>query len=106
MILVLAILLAVFVLESPWNVVAVAGAGAIETLEVVLFVRWSQRRRVQVGAETLIGETAEVVTPLRPDGQVRLHGELWRASCAEGALPGELVRIRGIDGLTLDVERQ
>jgi membrane-bound serine protease (ClpP class) len=106
MILVLAVLLALFVLESPWNVVAIVGAGAIETLEVVVFVRWSQRRRVQVGAETLVGETAEVVTPLRPDGQVRLHGELWRASCAEGALPGELVRVTAVDGLTLEVERR
>jgi membrane-bound serine protease (ClpP class) len=106
MILVLAILLALFVLESPWNVVAIVGAGAIETLEVVVFVRWSQRRRVQVGAETLVGETAEVVTPLRPNGQVRLHGELWGASCAEGALPGELVRVTAVEGLTLEVERR
>jgi membrane protein implicated in regulation of membrane protease activity len=46
-----------------------------------------------------------VVTRCAPLGQVRLQGELWRARCEEGADPGERVRVRALDGLTLVVER-
>ena len=57
-----------------------------------------------MGAETLIGASAEVVTECRPLGQVRVQGELWRARCELGASPGETVRIAGRDSLTLLVE--
>jgi membrane-bound serine protease (ClpP class) len=60
---------------------------------------------VTVGVETLVGASAEVVTPLTPVGQVRIQGELWRARCETQAVAGERVRVRGIDGLTLLVER-
>ena len=104
MILVVAVLLAVFVLPPPWGYAAVAAAAAIEVAEIVLFVRWSQRRRVQMGAETLVGATAVVVEPLRPDGLVRVVGELWRARCDREVDAGVRVRVRALDGLTLEVE--
>lgn len=100
-----AVLLAVFVLDPPWSFVAVGGAVAFEAAEAFVLVRWSQRRKVAMGAETLVGETGEVVDPLRPEGRVRVQGEVWRARCAEGALPGEQVRVRALDGLVLEVER-
>jgi membrane protein implicated in regulation of membrane protease activity len=46
-----------------------------------------------------------VTEPCRPDGQVRLNGELWEARCAEGADRGETVRVTGREGLKLVVER-
>jgi len=36
------------------------------------------------------------------DDWVRVNGELWRA---RGAESGERVRVRAVDGLTLEVER-
>jgi len=36
------------------------------------------------------------------DDWVRVNGELWRA---RGAEAGERVRVRTVDGLTLEVER-
>jgi membrane protein implicated in regulation of membrane protease activity len=47
---------------------------------------------------------AEVVSACRPDGQVRLRGELWAATCDAGADPGASVRVRSVDGLRLRVE--
>jgi membrane protein implicated in regulation of membrane protease activity len=52
----------------------------------------------------LIGQTALVVEACRPDGRVRLLGELWRAHCARGADVGEHVRVLRIRDLTLEVE--
>ena len=104
MILVGAILLALFVLPSPWGLVAVLGALVVEVGETAFWIWLSKRRRPQVGAEALIGARAEVVSPCRPLGTVRVAGELWRARCEQGADRGEAVRVRSMDGLTLDVE--
>lgn len=67
-----------------------------------------RRRRATTGEEELIGAEAQVVAPLAPEGQVRVHGELWQARLSGGgsAAAGERVRIVGRDGLTLLVQRQ
>jgi membrane-bound serine protease (ClpP class) len=100
-----AILLAVFVLPPVWGIVAVAGAALAEIAETVFWIRLSRRRRIQVGPETLIGAHGEAATACRPDGQVRVHGELWQARCEAGVDAGEPVRIVAREGLTLIVER-
>jgi membrane protein implicated in regulation of membrane protease activity len=100
-----AILLAVFVLSPPWGVVAVGAAAVIEIGEFFFWMWLSRRRRPQAGAEALFGVRAEVVAACRPVGSVRVQGELWRARCDEGADPGERVRVAGLEGLTLVVER-
>lgn len=99
-----AILLALFVLPSPWGVVTVVVALVVELAETGALLWWSKRRRAQVGAEVLLGRSAEVVVACRPVGQVRVEGELWRAYCEEGADPGDTVRVKAIDRLTLVVE--
>jgi membrane-bound serine protease (ClpP class) len=104
MVLIAAILLAVFVLPFGWGVAAVAGAAALEVVEIFFWIWLSKRYSIQVGAETLVGARALVVTPCRPVGQVRVQGELWQARCREGANPGETVRVVELDGLTLVVE--
>ena len=105
MLLVGAVLLAYFVLPPVWGAVAVVLAAAIEIGETAFWIRLSRRRRVEVGAETLIGAVAVVASPCRPDGHVRLSGELWGARCDEGADAGEPVVVTGRNGLTLVVER-
>src|SRR5688572_17909004 len=105
MLLVAAILLAFYALPDAWDVPVVAAAALVEVAETGFWIWLSRRRRVQMGPETLLGATAEVVTACHPTGQVRLQGELWGARCAEGADVGELVRVRELDGLTLVVER-
>ena len=106
MLFVIAVILAVFVVPSPWGLVLVGVAAVIEIGETFFWIWLSQRRRVKMGAETLLGARANVVTPSRPDGQVRIQGELWRARCEEGADPGETVRVVERSGLTLLVERE
>lgn len=104
MILVAAILLALFVVPAPWGVVLVVGALIVEVAETAFWIWLSKRRRPQVGAETMIGAEAEVVAPCRPVGSVRVAGELWRARCDGGADRGDVVRVRALEGLTLLVD--
>ena len=93
------------VLSSPWNWV---GAGICFLLFLGEVGFWNSRvrgRQARVGAQTLVGQRATVVSACRPDGQVRLLGEIWHARCAEGADPGESVIVTARDRLTLVVER-
>jgi membrane-bound ClpP family serine protease len=101
-----AILLAVLVLPSPWDLPVIAFGAAWEAAETGFWIRWSQRRRARVGAETLIGATAKVVTRLEPEGRVQVNGELWaaRSTGAEAVDSGRAVRILTLEGLTLVVE--
>jgi membrane protein implicated in regulation of membrane protease activity len=101
---VVAILLAFFVLPSPWGLVAIVVGVSIEVAESVFWIRFSRGRRAVTGAEALVGQTAVVVEACRPDGRVRVHGELWRARCATGAEVGEHVRVLSVEDLTLEVE--
>jgi len=98
------LLLAIFVLDEPWSWVVVGVAAAWEIAETILLVRWSQRRQAHVGTEALVGRTAVVAADCRPDGQVRVAGELWGAHCDAGASAGDEVVIRAVDGLLLVVE--
>ncbi len=104
MLLVVSILLAIFVLDAPWSWVAVVVGGLLEAAESWFYVRWSQRRRPAVGVEALVGRRAIVSTDCRPDGQVRVAGELWQARCEAGASAGDEVVVREVDRLTLVVE--
>lgn len=103
MALAVAILLAIFVLPSPWNWAAVVIGGTIEVAESFFWIWLSRRRRPAVGTETLIGARAHVVSPCRPLGQVKVDGELWSARCDDGAEVGDLVRVESVEGLTLVV---
>src|SRR3954471_13684937 len=95
-----ALFLAIFVLPQPWGIAAVAVGALIETGESLFWVRWSRRRRAQVGAETLIRGGGGV----RPGGRVFVQGEVWPAHGARHLEPGTRVRILALNGLTLVVE--
>jgi membrane-bound serine protease (ClpP class) len=97
-----AIILAFFA-PWPWNLIAVLSGLAIESVELTWGLRLARRWRPRTGAEAMIGQTAEVVAPCHPTGQVRIQGELWEARCAQGADVGETVRIERLEGLTLVV---
>ena len=55
-----AILLAIFVVPWPWGLVVVIAGGTIDVVESLAMLRWSRRRRAVTGAEALIGQRAIV----------------------------------------------
>jgi membrane-bound serine protease (ClpP class) len=61
---------------------------------------------VRTGSEELIGSVGEVREPLDPTGQVFIQGALWRARTTGGGEIGlgNRVRVKAVDGLTLEVE--
>ena len=105
MILLLALVLAFLLFPWPWNFGVIVAAAVCETSVVVIGMWYTRRGRSQVGTQTLIGGTAEVITTLAPTGQVKLRGEIWQAHSEEGAQIGETVLIRSVKDLTLQVDR-
>ena len=61
-----------------------------------------RRKPVLVGPQRVVGQEAVVRSP----GQVFVSGELWRAHREDGRelVPGEHVRVAGVEGLELRVE--
>jgi len=100
----IALLLAIFVLPSPWGLVAVVVGGVLDIAETGLFLWWSKRRRATVGVEALVGKAAVASTDLWPEGQVRIGGEIWKARCEGGCDVGTAVVVREVEGLTLVVD--
>jgi membrane protein implicated in regulation of membrane protease activity len=103
--LLLALLLAFFLLPSPWGWVFVLVAAAWEGFQVVYGLRWARKPKA-VGPELLVGSVGEVVDACRPDGTVRVAGELWQAHCEEGAQRGDGVVVTARDELVLTVRRR
>ncbi len=105
MALLIAILLAVFFLPMPWNVLALVCGLFIEVGEVTFGIWYSRRHQSTTGAEGMVGGIVKVVEACRPEGRVSYKGERWDAVCVEGADIDERVRIKAVDRLTLVVER-
>jgi membrane-bound serine protease (ClpP class) len=64
----------------------------------------ARRNKVVTGAQGLVGETGVAQTALSPQGKVFVHGELWDAVASSALPPGQMVVVRKIDGLTLQVD--
>ena len=104
MLFLIALLLAIFLLPSPWGFVVVACALVVDVLEVSVGLWYSKRRRATVGTNALVGLTGVAIGDLFPEGQVKVNGEIWRARCEAGCDAGAAVVIRAVNGLTLEVE--
>jgi membrane-bound serine protease (ClpP class) len=106
----IALVIALLFLPSPWNVLIVVAAAILDLVETGVFVWWSRRRRrlgpAAVGVDALVGHSAVALSRLGPGaaaGQVRVLGEIWSARASEPVDPGETVTVGAVDGLTLDV---
>jgi membrane protein implicated in regulation of membrane protease activity len=102
MLFLLALVLLLF-LPSPWNWLAFLVGLVLFCGEVLAWNRTVRHRRPKVDVENLIGRAGTVVRPCRPDGQIRLEGEIWEATCEEGADVGDSVVVTARSGLTLVV---
>jgi membrane-bound serine protease (ClpP class) len=64
----------------------------------------ARRNKVVTGSQGMIGETGIAQTMLSPQGKVFVHGELWDAVSSHDIPIGQLVVVRQVDGLILQVD--
>jgi membrane protein implicated in regulation of membrane protease activity len=101
-----AILLALFVAPAPWGLLLVGTAIIWEITEKVFWLRYTKRIPIAVGPEAMIGLPVTVIAPCRPEGRVQLLGERWKARCPAGASVGDTLVIEAVDQITLVVSRR
>lgn len=65
----------------------------------------AQRRKVTTGDTGLVGEVGVARTPLNPEGDVFIHGEIWKAEADQHIRKGEKVIVKGVEHLTLKVTK-
>jgi len=112
---------AIFLVKSPltgmgvslFTAVCVAIPFGLIVIFLMRLVLKSRSWKLATGKEELIGEVGEVREEVRDQarppesfGSVFVHGELWRAAARAGeAIPvGARVRVKKVNGLTLEVE--
>jgi membrane-bound serine protease (ClpP class) len=74
---------------------------AVVTLLLITRVARTHRGRPLTGAEGLVGELGEVVSP---GGKVFVHGEYWNATVPPSLPRGARVRVVKVIGPRLEVE--
>jgi len=61
--------------------------------------------KATTGKQGLAGEIGLVVKALNPEGQVSVHGEVWKAESTEKIAKGQKVEVIEVNGLRLKVKR-
>ncbi len=84
---------------------AVALPFAAITMFLVSIVVKARHNKVLTGWEGMIGELGVARTALEPEGQVLVRGEYWSAIAAAPVPAGAQVRVNGVAGLKLKVEK-
>jgi membrane-bound serine protease (ClpP class) len=103
-VLILAAIVLFLVLPEPWDAIAFVVLLVFGAFEIYYWWRTVRGRRVQTGAEALIGARGRVTAACRPDGEVWVEGARWKAHCDAGADIDDAVTVVGRDGLMLIVE--
>jgi membrane-bound serine protease (ClpP class) len=66
----------------------------------------AQRRKPTTGIEGIINETGIAISDLNPEGEVKVHGEIWRAEAADGEIKnGSKVSVVSVSNLKLKVKQ-
>lgn len=84
---------------------AVALPFAAITMFLVSLVIKARRNKVVTGVEGMLGQMGIAQTALEPEGQVLIRGEYWTAIASAPTPAGAQVRVNGVAGLKLKVEK-
>ena len=84
---------------------AVALPFAAITMFLVSMVIKARHNKVLTGAEGMIGQLGIAQTALEPEGQILVRGEYWDAVAPSNIPAGAAVRVNGVAGLKLQVEK-
>lgn len=103
---------AMILIKSPWpaarihlpTALSVALPLGVITVILLQFAVAAKRRKAVTGEAGMIGLIGFAQTDIDPTGEIKVHGELWKARASARIPQGVRVRVRKIEGLTLVVE--
>ncbi len=88
--------------EWPWRGLVIAFFLVIDIAEIIIWLRWRKKKSI-TGAESVVGERGVAITDCKPDGQVKVRGQIWKATCPGGVAAGLEVIVDEIDSIKLVV---
>ncbi len=83
---------------------SLAGISALFVFVVSSMAIGSKKRKVASGSEEMVGSLGEAIEDFEEDGNVWIHGELWRAHSRQAIKKSQIVRVVSREGLELEVE--
>jgi len=94
-------------LRVSWEVIAAATVTtALFFIFAIGLALRAQQRKPTTGREGLVGEVGEAVDAFKNgQGQVLVHGEIWQATSSDKIKKGDGIRIVGVDGLKIKVQK-
>ena len=91
--------------QLSWWLIAAMAAASGAVLVLLLGLSWRAYRHAPASTAPMMEVVAEVLDWSGGAGHVRAQGERWNAIGPADLAPGESVRIRAVDGLTVTVAR-
>jgi membrane-bound serine protease (ClpP class) len=86
-------------------ILLVALTAAFFLLAITFAIR-AHRKKVTTGNKGIVGEKGVAISSLRPEGDIRVHGEIWHAESVGGPIAkGSAVVITDIEQLKLKVKK-
>lgn len=93
-------------LKLDWRLALAAalttGLFIIFAMGMALKIRLTQPT---TGKEGLIGEKGVAINRIAPEGDIKVHGEIWKAVSEQRIKKGEKIRVIAVDGLELKIEK-
>lgn len=96
------------VVKISWEVIAlfVALTVLFFAFAITLGIK-AQKRKPTTGVEGLFKEIGLAITDLNPEGEVKVHGEIWRAESIDGKIDSKSsVEIVDVENLKLKVKKK
>ena len=85
-----------------WGLIALMVAWGVYSIITYRLGSRALKKKTVAGLTNMVGSKGEVVSPLAPEGLVKIRGELWIAKSASGEIKaGEEVIVVRQDGLKL-----
>jgi membrane-bound serine protease (ClpP class) len=92
--------------QIDWRLIA--GATAVLGLTSFLLLSYglaAQGRKVTTGSQGLIGMKGRVLDWADGEGHVQVDGERWHATSKDDLTPGDTIKVKAVEGLTLVVKK-
>ena len=89
-----------------WGLIVLTVAWVVYSVTTYRSGSRALRKKPQIGLPHMVGSKGKVVSPLIPEGQVKIRSELWRAKSTSGSVDmDEEVTVVGQEGLKLIVSK-
>jgi membrane-bound serine protease (ClpP class) len=95
-----------FSFQVDWRVAAVIALSTGLFFAFALGMALKARmQKPTTGQEGIVGEIGAALTVLNPNGDVKIHGEIWKAVANERVKKGEKIKAIEVDGMELKVKK-